>query len=76
MRVCEFWDLGIFWGCPLGTGMAAGDDPSFLASVLDKRPRLQVLPRLWTRLRTPPEFGVLAIGVPRGLSYGKEKIRS
>ena len=56
--------------------MTAGDDSSFLASVLDKRPRLQVLPRLWTRLRTPPEFGVLVVGVPRGISHDKEKIRA
>ena len=57
-------------------GMTAVDDAYPLASALDKTAFVKVLPRLLTRLRTPLEFGVLAIGVPRGLSYGKEKIRS
>lgn len=26
MRVCEFLALGIFWGCPRGTGMTAVDE--------------------------------------------------
>ena len=56
--------------------MTAVDDAYPLASALDKTAFVKVLPRLLTRLRTPLEFGAWSIGVPRGLSYGKEKIRS
>ena len=44
--------------------MTAVNESFFFAGVLDRQTRPQVLPGIWTRLRTPPEFGVLAIGVP------------